>query len=134
MSTSMLSGRAIQHIRKLQKDLFQTGLTMANPSISLVLSRYNVSTEVFEDLPPKQVLMRWRHDKKLIRVYGGLTTPLATSPSGLDGMFLAFDPFDVNTGDRFTVLGLEGRIIQVWPSRNGKRRASFTVEGDTRPV
>ena len=134
MPTSMLGGYAIQTIRKLQKDLFQTGLDMANPSISIVFSRYNVDTEVFEDLPAKEVLVRWRHDKKLIRVYGSMTTPLGSSPTALDGMFMAFDPFDVNTGDRFTFLGLNGRVNQVWPSRNGKRRASFTIEGDTRPV
>lgn len=134
MATSLLGGRAIQTIRKLQADLFATGFAMANPSIEITLSRYNVFTEEWEYLPPKAVLVRWRHDKKLIRVYGGLTTPLGTSPSSLDGMFMAFDPFDVNTGDRFTLLGLEGKIGQVWPSRNGKRRASFTVEGDTRPV
>jgi hypothetical protein len=70
----------------------------------------------------------------LIRVYGGLTTALATSPTELDGMFMAFDPFDVATGDRFTFLGLTGRVITVWPSRNGRSRASFTVDGDKRPV
>lgn len=134
MPTSMLGGRAIQVIRKLQADLFQTGLAMANPSISVVLQRYNVTTEEWEDLPAKEVIVRFRHDKKLIRVYGGLTTPLATSPTSLDGMFLAFDPFDVMTGDRFTILGLEGRIMHVWPSRNGKRRASFSTEGDLRPI
>jgi len=134
MPTSMLGGHAIQTIRKLQKDLFQTGLSMANPSISIVFSRYNVLTEVFEPLPAKEVLVRWRHDKKLIRVYGSMTTPMGSSPTALDGMFMAFDPFDVNTGDRFELLGLSGRVNQVWPSRNGKRRASFTIEGDTRPV
>lgn len=134
MATSMLGGQAIRHIRKMQKDLFQTGLTMADPSISIVFSRYNVLTELFEELPAKEVLVRWRHDKKLIRVYGSMTTPMGSSPTALDGMFMAFDPFDVNTGDRFELLGLSGRVNQVWPSRNGKRRASFTIEGDTRPV
>ena len=133
MATSMLSGYTIRHIRKLQKDLFQTGLTMANPSVDVILQRWNPSTEEFEDLPPKNVIVRWRHDKKLIRVYGSMSTQMATSPTSLDGMFLAFDPFDVKTGDRFTLFGLEGRVNQVWPVRNSKRRASFTVEGDTRP-
>lgn len=132
--TSMLSNRAISHIRKLQKDLFATGFAMADPSITVTFSRWNVDTEEFENIAPQEVLVRWRHDKKLIRVYGGLTTPLGTSPSELDGMFMAFDPFDVNTGDRFTFSGVSGRVITVWPSRNGKRRASFTVDGDTRPV
>lgn len=134
MPTSMLGGYAIQNIRRLQKDLFQTGLRMADPDIEVTLSRYNPSTEQFETLPPKQVLVRWRHDKKLIRVYGSMTTPMASSPTALDGMFLAFAPFDVETGDRFTFLGLSGRVNQVWPSRNGKRRASFTVEADKRPA
>jgi len=133
MATSMLSGHAIRHVRKLQRDLFQTGLTMADPSVDLVLQRWNSSTEEFEDLPAKNVIVRWRHDKKLIRVYGSMATAMATSPTSLDGMFLAFDPFDVMTGDRFSIFGLEGRVNQVWPVRNGKRRASFTVEGDTRP-
>jgi len=134
MPTSMLGGNAIREIRRLQADLFETGFAMANPSIEVTFERYNPSTGDWDTLPSKKVLVRWRHDKKLIRVYGGLTTPLGTSPSSLDGMFLAFDPFDVNTGDRFTLLGLTGKVGQVWPSRNGKRRASFTVEGDSRPV
>lgn len=134
MPTSMLGNRAILHIRKLQKDLFQTGLNMASPQITVTFSRYNPLSTVWESIAPQRVLVRWRHDKKLIRVYGGLTTPLGTSPSELDGMFMAFDPFDVNTGDRFTFQGVSGRVIQVWPSRNGKRRASFTVEGDKRPA
>lgn len=134
MPTSMIGGHALRTIRKLQGDLFETGFFMADPSIQITFRRYNVLTEDWDELPAKKVLVRWRHDKKLIRVYGGLTTPLATSPTSLDGMFMAFDPFDVNTGDRFTLLGLEGKVGQVWPSRNGKRRASFTVEADTRPV
>lgn len=134
MTTSMLSTRAILHMRKLQKSLFQTGLKMANPAISISFERYNLVTEQTEFLPEQRVLVRWRHDKKLIRVYGGLTTPMATSPTELDGMFMAFEPFDVKTGDRFTFQNLSGRIITVWPVRNGKRRASFTVDGDTRPV
>lgn len=134
MPTSMLGGRAIQHMRKLQLDLFQTGLAMANPSINVVFTRYNVITTNWDDLPEKEVIVRWRHDKKLIRVYGSMTTPLATSPTPLDGMFMALDPFDVASGDRFSFLGLSGRINEVWPSRNGKRRASFTVESDTRAV
>lgn len=134
MPTSMLGAHAINHIRKLQADLFETGFALANPSIEVVFERYNPATDQWDTLPAKKVLVRWRHDKKLIRVYGGLTTPLGTSPTSLDGMFMAFSPFDVATGDRFTLLGLEGKIGQVWPARNGKRRASFTVEGDTRPV
>lgn len=134
MPTSMLSNRAILHMRKLQKDLFATGLAAANPSISVSFSRYNPTTTVWDDLPTKEVIVRWRHDKKLIRVYGGLTTALGTSPTELDGMFMAFDPFDVLSGDRFTFQGVRGRVIQVWPPRNGKRRASFTVEGDKRPA
>lgn len=134
MATSMLGGRAIDTIRRLQADLFETGLTLANPSIEIAFDRYNPATEEWETLPPKKVLVRWRHDKKLIRVYGGLNTPIATSPTSLDGMFMAFTPFDIMTGDRFTLLGLEGKVGQVWPARNGKRRASFTVEGDQRPV
>jgi hypothetical protein len=134
MPTSMLSNRAIAHIRKLQLDLFATGFAMASPPVSLTLSRWNVLTEEFEDLPAQEVLVRWRHDKKLIRVYGGLVTPIATSPTELDGMFMAFAPFDARTGDRFTFLGLSGRIITVWPARNGRQRASFTVESDKRPV
>lgn len=134
MPTSMLGGRAIQHMRKLQLDLFQTGLAMADPSIHVVFSRYNVVTTEWDDLPEKEVIVRWRHDKKLIRVYGSMTTPMGSSPTPLDGMFMALDPFDVFSGDRFTFLGLSGRINEVWPSRNGKRRASFTVESDKRPV
>lgn len=134
MPTSMLSNRAIQHMRKLQADLFQTGLNMANPAISITFTRYKPSTETYETLDPQRVLVRWRHDKKLIRVYGGLTTPMGSSPTDQDGMFTAFEPFDVKTGDKFTLQGLKGRVIKVWPPRNGKRRASFTVEGDDRPV
>lgn len=134
MPTSMLSGRAIQHIRKLQKDLFATGFSMADPSLQISFERENPITKEWDIIPPQNVLLRWRHDKKLIRVYGGLTTPLASSPTELDGMFMAFEPFDVNTGDRFTILGVSGRIITVWPPRNGKRRASFTVESDKRSV
>lgn len=107
---------------------------MASPSETIVFSRYNYVTQQTENLTPQNVLVRWRHDKKLIRVYGGLTSTLGTSPTELDGMFMAFDPFDVATGDRFTFQGVSGRIIEVWPVRNGKRRASFTVEGDKRPV
>lgn len=132
MPHSMLSNRSIQTIRKLQKDLFATGFAMADPSISVIFTRYNFLTKVEEPLPAQEVLVRWRHDKKLIRVYGGLTNTLGTSPTELDGMFMAFDPFDVATGDRFTFSGVSGRVIQVWPVRNGKRRASFTVEGDKR--
>lgn len=121
-------------MRRLQKDLFATGFAMASPSISVVFSRYNLVTESWNTLAAQPVLVRWRHDKKLIRVYGGLTTPLGTSPTELDGMFMAFDPFDVATGDRFTFSGVSGRVIQVWPVRNGKRRASFTVDGDKRSV
>lgn len=134
MPTSMLGGRAIQHIRKLQKDLFATGFALADPSVSIVFRRYNFLTASTTNLPAQDVLVRWRHDKKLIRVYGGLTSSLGTSPTELDGMFMAFDPFDVATGDRFTFQGVSGRIIEVWPVRNGKRRASFTVEGDKRSV
>lgn len=134
MPTSILSNRTIQHIRRLQKDLLATGFTMADPHISVVFSRYNPSTSQFEDLPSQPVLVRWRHDKKLIRVYGSMTTSLATSPTPLDGMFMAFDPFDVASGDRFAFSGLSGRVNTVWPVRNGRRRASFTVESDQRPV
>lgn len=134
MPTSMLGGRAIQHIRKLQLDLFQTGFAMASPPISIAFERYDPLIEGWVTIPPQSVLVRWRHDKKLIRVYGGLTTALATSPTELDGMFMAFDPFDVKTGDRFTFLGVSGRVITVWPPRNGRQRASFTVEADKRPV
>lgn len=134
MATSLLSNRNIRHLRKLQADLFQTGLSMANPAISVVFERYNLVTEEWATLPAQRVLVRWRHDKKLIRVYGGLTTPMATSPTELDGMFMAVEPFDVKTGDRFTFQNLSGRVITVWPVRNGKRRASFTVDGDKRPV
>ena len=133
MPTSMISGRAIAHMRKLQRDLFQTGLNMADPAITVTFQRENRTTRTWDDLPPQRVLVRWRHDKKLIRVYGGLTTPLGSSPTELDGMFMAFDPFDVATGDRFEFQGVRGRIIEVWPVRNHKRRAAFTVEGDTRP-
>lgn len=132
MPTSMLGARAILTVRKLQSDLFQTGLTMANPQITISFTRYNFLTQEDEVLAPQRVLVRYRHDKKLIRVYGGLTTAMATSPTELDGMFMAFDPFDVATGDRFTFEGVSGRVIQVWPPRNGKRRASFTVESDLR--
>lgn len=107
---------------------------MADPHISVVFERYNVSTAVWENLPAQPVLVRWRHDKKLIRVYGSMTTPLGTSPTPLDGMFMAFDPFDVASGDRFAFSGLSGRVNTVWPVRNGRRRASFTVESDQRPV
>jgi hypothetical protein len=134
MPKSMLGPRTFQVMRKLQKDLFQTGLNMADPSISVVFSRYNPETEQWIDLPPQEVILRWRHDKKLIRVYGSMTTPLGSSPTPLDGMFLAFTPFDVKTGDRFTLQTLVGRVNTVWPPRNGKQRASFTVESDKRPV
>lgn len=134
MPTSMLGNRAILHIRKLQADLFATGLAMASPQISIAFERYNPTTEVFDSLPAQRVLVRWRHDKKLIRVYGSMTTAMATSPTSLDGMFLAFEPFDIKTGDRFTLQGVPGRVNQVWPPRNGKRRASFTVEADRRTV
>lgn len=133
MPRSMLSGYAIDHMRRLQKDLFQTGLVEANPQISVTFSRQDIVTGEWADLPEQLVLVRFRHDKKLIRVYGGLTTPLGTSPTELDGMFSAFDPFDVATGDRFTFQDLKGRIIEVWPPRVGRRRAAFTVEGDLRP-
>lgn len=132
MPTSMLSGRSISTIRRLQKDLFATGFAMADPPISITFSRWDFDAEDWVDLAPQSVLLRWRHDKKLIRVYGGLRTPLANSPSELDGMFMAFDPFDVQVGDRFTLNDMLGRIFLVWPSRNGKRRASFTVDSDTR--
>lgn len=134
MATSMVSARGIAYMRRAQKNLFQTGLDMADPSISIVFQRYDFNTETTYDLPAQEVMVRYRHDKKLIRVYGGLTTALGTSPTELDGMFMAFSPFDVATGDRFTFEGVSGRVIQVWPPRNGKRRASFTVEGDKRTV
>lgn len=134
MPTSMLSNRAILHMRRLQKDLLATGFAMASPHVLVTFDRYNVLTQETDTLEPQAVLVRWRHDKKLIRVYGGLTTPLATSPTELDGMFMAFSPFDVNSGDRFVLFGMNGRIITVWPVRNGRRRASFTVESDKRPV
>lgn len=134
MPTSMLSNRSIQYIRKLQLDLFKTGFAMATPPISLVLERYNLITTDWETIAAQEVLVRWRHDKKLIRVYGGLTTSMGSSPSELDGMFMAFAPFNARTGDRFTFLGLQGRVITVWPARNGRQRASFTVEADKRPV
>lgn len=134
MPTSFLNNRAILHIRHLQKDLLATGFAMASPQVAITFERYNVITTVWDTLAAQNVIVRWRHDKKLIRVYGGLTTPLATSPTELDGMFMAFDPFDAASGDRFVLLGLNGRIITVWPPRNGRRRASFTVESDTRAV
>ena len=134
MPQSMLGARAIRHIRKLQLDLFETGFAEANPQVSIVLEHTDLATGVTSDRAPQRVLVRWRHDKKLIRVYGGLTTAMATSPSELDGMFMAFAPFQASTGDRFTLFGLRGRIIHVWPPRNGRQRASFTVESDKRPV
>lgn len=134
MPTSMLSGHAIRFLRRQQRDLFQTGFSLADPPVSLVLSRYNVTTQVWDALDPQDVLVRWRHDKKLIRVYGEMSTTLASSPTPLDGMFLAFDPFDIATGDRFTFQNLSGRVNTVWPVRNGKRRASFTVESDKRTI
>lgn len=121
-------------MRRLQLDLFQTGFQMAAPPISVSFSRYNPMTEEFDEIPPQAVLVRWRHDKKLIRVYGSMNTALASSPTPLDGMFLAFEPFNVKTGDRFTFQGVSGRVNTVWPPRNGRQRASFTVEADKRPA
>ena len=134
MPQSMLSNRAIAHIRRLQLDLFETGFAMASPQVELVLEHTDLTTGVTTDRAPQRVLVRWRHDKKLIRVYGGLTTSMATSPSELDGMFMAFAPFHATTGDRFDLFGLRGRIITVWPPRNGRQRASFTVDADKRPA
>ena len=119
-------------MRKMQRNLFQTGLDQADPAIDITFERWNYETEKMEFLSPQRVLVRFRHDKKLIRVYGGLTSSLASSPTDMDGMFSAFEPFDVQTGDRFSFQGLSGRIGEVWPPRNGRRRASFTVEGDKR--
>ena len=133
MPTSMLSARAIQHIRKLQLDLFETGFKMSNPQVEIAFERYNLVTEEWDEIAPQRVLVRWRHDKKLIRVYGGLTSSLGSSPSELDGMFMAYEPFNARTSDRFELFGLKGRIIHVWPPRNGRQRASFTVESDKRP-
>ncbi len=134
MGRSMLGARAIAVVRRHQRDLFATGLAMASPQVDITLSRYNTITAEWGDLDPQTVLVRWTGDKGQARLnsQSALMTPLATSPTPLDGIFTAVDPFNVQTGDRFTLDGLHGHIGTVWPVRNGRRRAGFVLDADSR--
>lgn len=116
----------------MQSRLFATGLALADPPRELVLERYNRTAATWEELPAQTVLMRWSSDKNAPNAGTDLETPLATSPTSLGGSFEAVEPFDVQPADRFTLAGMAGKIDRVWPVRNGRRRATFTLESDTR--
>jgi len=45
------------------------------------------------------------------------------------GTFEAPPPFDVRTGDRFTLGGQRGHVMLVRPPRNGVQVAEFTIDG-----
>lgn len=135
MGASLLSGRAIAAIRKQQANLFATGLAMADPPVALTLSRYDNDVTAWADLAPQDVLVRWGGDKGQNRSpNGSLSTALADSPTALNGTFSAVEPFDVRTGDRFALDGLQGHIGTVYPARNGRRVASFVIDADARSV
>jgi len=102
--------------------------------VSLSLSRYDLENATWSDLAPQTVLVRWAGDKgqQGRNNTGGLRTSLGSSPTALDGVFSAVEPFDIATGDRFMFDGLAGHIGIVWPVRNGRRRAGFVVDADRR--
>lgn len=133
MTLPLLSGRAIAVVRRNQAALTQTGLTLADPRRTLVLERFNRTAAAWETLAPQEVLVRFAGDGGAKGAGASeLATSLAASPSALGGTFEAFEPFDIQPADRFTMAGMSGHVERVMPVRNGKRRAGFTLETDTR--
>lgn len=133
MTTPMTSAFGRAAMRRLQHTLFQTGLDLAEPHETITFSRYDRDTTSWVARDPQRVLVRFFGDKGMIRrLSSDLSTPLATSQTAIEGVFTAFEPFDAQVGDRFTLDGLDGHLMAVWPARNGKRRASFVIESERR--
>lgn len=119
MGTSLFSPADLADLAQADADIFASRLALANPSVSLALSRRNETTGATSTISAKTVLM-------------SLTSASGGGLSLVDGTFEADDPFDVRTGDRFTVEGLKGEIHTVYPSRNGRTRADFVLDSGGR--
>lgn len=116
---SLFTAGDLADLAQADSDIFATRLALANPAVSLTLSRLNTGTGLWVSLTAKTVLM----------------IPPSSSGGGMsliDGTFEGTDPFDVLTGDKFTLGSLKGEIQTVYPSRNGRRRADFLMDSGGR--
>lgn len=132
---ALISERAIRVIRRHQDALFDAGLALADPNVSVTFTRYNHTTHQRDTLAAQTVMVRYQGDRG-VRGYGegGQSTPLASSPTAVDGMLIGRTPFNVEPADRFELSGRPARIVTVYPARNGRVRATFVLESDGRTL
>jgi len=120
--TPFLDAASVAELSAIRGDAFATRLAITDPTY-LVLHRWDEAAEGLVARPVQRVLVKY--DARQPQVVG--------DDSGaslrVGGTFESTPPFDVRTGDRFTLSGQRGHVTLVRPPRNGVQTAEFTIDG-----
>lgn len=120
MVTSFLKPETVDKIHAIQARGFATKLALG-PDVDIILSRFSDATGLVTTLPPHRVLIEYA--KRVPATEGGVADLSMTQ-----GTFSAFAPWDVKTGDEFSLPNAQGgRIDEVPLPVGGVQRASFTI-------
>lgn len=97
----------------------------ATPGYDIVLLRFNMTTEVFDSLPPQHVQVVYDRNAPE-------ETPIRYSPairsSFKSGWLIGDLDFDVQVDDRFVFDGYAGIVVQVLPGQPQRIEAQFQLD------
>ena len=121
---SFLSPSDVTAIAAIRADGFATRKALASPAVSLVLERWNASTEVWGLLPAQSVLVTPSRNESSTASDEG-----AAGTYG-EGILEKESPFDVQVGDQFTLGLMAARVTVVPFVQHGIVRAEYVMLTD----